>query len=241
MRPLRFVVAFALWIGGCLASGLAPAQDVPEMITDRPDVTESAEVVPFKTVQIEAGLLHVEDDEGGVKSESDGIGGVLFRIGISEPVELRFGWGGYLSQTVRQGGGNVGSDGSDDLNLGVKINLGDEDGRKPSMALIVATTLPTGGDEVSTDRFDPAVVFAGSSTFTDRLSLGYNAGLVWSSAPASGGGTTTDLDVVYSTALGIGVGRKLGTFVEVFGTVPVDSGDSTVSLDGGVTYLLRPP
>ncbi len=122
------------------------------MITDRPDVTESADVVPFKTVQLEVGLLHVEDDEGGVKSESDGIGGVLFRIGISEPVELRFGWGGYLSQTVRQGGGNVGSDGSDDLNLGVKINLGDEDGRKPSMALIVATTLPTGGDDLRTPR-----------------------------------------------------------------------------------------
>ena len=60
----------------------------PELITDRPDQTESSVVVPPGYVQIETGWSLSRDDEGGIRSETHQFPGTLFRIGAFNRMEL---------------------------------------------------------------------------------------------------------------------------------------------------------
>jgi hypothetical protein len=59
--------------------------DTPELVTDRPDQTESTEIVPKGFVQTELGL----GDADGADATFAG----LARIGLSERIELRVGLG----------------------------------------------------------------------------------------------------------------------------------------------------
>ena len=57
-----------------------------DLITDRPDQTESAVVVGDKKIQIESGILNQENSDG---EKNLSIPTNLFRYGISEKIELR--------------------------------------------------------------------------------------------------------------------------------------------------------
>ena len=78
-----------------LAALLAPvvvAQEEdtpPEMVTDRPDQTESSNIVLPGHVQFEIGYTHVEVELDGVDFVFDELPQTLARIGLSKRFELR--------------------------------------------------------------------------------------------------------------------------------------------------------
>ena len=63
------------------------------MITDRPDITESASTINPGWLQIETGFLLLQDkfvNENGINDVSIyNLASTLFRFGLSESVELR--------------------------------------------------------------------------------------------------------------------------------------------------------
>ena len=218
----------------------AAADDAADLVTDRPDQTESAVIVPPGTTQIELGWLFTRDDSGGVRTETHQVPGTLARISLAERVELRVGWSGYVTADVRFGRIEVDADGIGDADLGAKILLREEQGRTPQMALLVSTSVPVGDDELTSDRFDPQLRLAFSNTLSETVGLGYNVGLAFASEPGDDGEIHTLSSVFYTVALGFGLGDRLGAFVEVFGDFPASaSGDSAHSFDGGFTYLVR--
>jgi hypothetical protein len=73
-----------LLIGGLVFAPVVLAE-TPELVTDRPDQTESTEIVPKGFVQTELGL----GDADGADATFAG----LARIGLSERIELRVGLG----------------------------------------------------------------------------------------------------------------------------------------------------
>ena len=101
-------------------------RQAPELITDRPDKTESAVTVPPGYVQLETGWTFTREDEGGVRLGTHDVPGTLVRIGLVRWMELRIGWNGYTSEKVRVGSFQARESGIGDTELGVKIHLRSE-------------------------------------------------------------------------------------------------------------------
>jgi len=213
----------------------ASAQELSEqleLITDRPDQTESSAIVPRGYFQIETGVTY--SDEGS-ESRSLEYPGTLLRIGLSQRVELRLGIQGFISEF--EGNNTTGFGDSD---IGTKIYLMEESGWRPEMALLASLSMPTGKDGISTERMDPSFRFAFSHTLNDRVSLGYNLGAAWETEPTSSGRSTLSW-LQYTVTAGFGLSERFGAFVELFGDTPLSAdGDTELSFDGGLTFLLRP-
>lgn len=207
-----------------VAAGGANAQP-PEMVTDRPDQTESATVVPRGLFQVETGYLFTRD--GGVDAHA--APGTLFRIGLGGRTELRLGHAGLVGRPDGRGAG--------DSAIGAKVNLVPRaDDRRPEIALLGALSLPTGTPGFSSGGADAAFLAAFAHALGPRLSLGWNAGAAWESSPDQPG---RDAFLVYSLAFGVGLTDRLGVFLETFGDRRIGGAASTAAaVDAGLTLLL---
>jgi hypothetical protein len=236
-RGPRAVKKTALLLLVMLWSGSARGEDL-ELVTDRPDQTESSAVVPPGLVQIEMGWTR-EVEDGDLHARSDAMPALLGRIGVARRLELRLGHDGYTWES----GFEPEAEGLGDAGIGVKVKLWDEGpGWRPDAALIAGTTLPTGEDGFSSERADPAFRFALSHTVSERVSVGYNLGAAWASAPDEAGTIRTESSFEYTATVGFGLTERFGSFIEVFGEAPLSSGapDAGASLDGGLTFLALP-
>jgi hypothetical protein len=219
-------------------AGSAHAGD-EALITDRPDQTESSSVVARGRVQLETGVVTSHDDERGVEIDTTAVGGTLVRIGLTNRVEARVGWNGYVDTEIEMDGFEFDDSGAADTSLGSKIYLVEEAGRRPECALIVAASLPTGDDEISSNRVDPDFRFSCSNGLTERLSIGYNLGTEWETEEGDDGDRDTLSSAIYTAALGIGISERFGAYVELFGDMGLSaSGGPAHSFNGGVTWLL---
>lgn len=207
---------------GLLCGFWAMAASAKEMVTDRPDATESSSVVKPGYVQAELGWIFT-DRGGGTNTEFPQ---TLIRVGVVHRVELRLGWSGYTASDA--------ADGAGDGELGVKVYLAEEQGLFPETALLAALSIPWGDGEISSHAVDPSFRFAFSHTLSERFSLGYNLGAEWTTENDS-----TLSSFVYTTALGIGLTDSWGAFIELFGDVGLSAPTTAHSFDGGITYLLR--
>ena len=227
MREGVVGAARAVLLGTAVLTGTADANaQSPELVTDRPDQTESATAVPRGLLQIETGYLFTRD--GGVDSHA--APGTLFRIGLGGRTELRLGHAGVM--------GTEGLRGTGDSEIGAKVNLIPQaDGRRPELAFLGGLSLPTGHHGFSSGGADPSFLVAFAHELAPRLALGYNAGAAWESSPD---GPDRDAFLVYSLALGIGVTDRLAAFLEVFGDRQfADETATGVSADAGLTFLLK--
>ena len=219
------------------------AQEEPDLVTDRPDQTESAVVVPAGRVQIETGWLETESVADGLEITTTEAPGTLVRIGLAKRWELRLGWSGRVDLDVEGLGlaGGRAIDAHGDASVGFKVRLRDQNVAIPEMAILVDASLPVGDDAVTSDRVDPSVLVSMANEFNDRLALGYNLGVARESGPGGSGGVETETVVRHSCALGIGLAPRVGAFVELFGTLAASSGATdTFSADAGLTFLVRP-
>lgn len=208
------------------------ADSIPELITDRPDQTESSAVVPRGYLQLETGFTYTE---AGSRSRTLEYPGTLLRIGLTEGLELRLGTTGFIAEFEPTDTTDFG-----DSEIGAKIYLWEEQGKVPEAALLASISVPTGESGVSSERFDPAFRFSFSHNLTERVGLGYNLGAAWESVPSPSGRSTLSV-FEYTLATGFDINDRLGSFIELFGSAPLSANDDPeVSVDGGATYLLRP-
>jgi hypothetical protein len=222
-----------------LVAAPAAAQDfsgIPEPLTsDRPDFTESTNIVPPGHFQVEGGFTfsRVEDEE------AHSLGELLVRIGMGERVEARIGAGSY----DRIDTGVPGADritGFEDPFVGMKVLLTPSDPNllppgRPVAALLLSTSIPAGDDELTADEWVPEAKLALSWDLTDRVSLGSNVN--W--AYASDGDERFHRFHQFSASLtsGISLADRLGAYVEYFGfSEEVPDGSATHYLDGGFTF-----
>ena len=224
MRQYRVVRAFLFVLVAPVGTGIASAQSA-ELVTDRPDQTESATVVPRGLVQVETGYLFTRDSG----MDSYAVPGTLARIGLGGRTELRIGHAGLVGGDGRRGAG--------DSELGAKINLiARADGWRPELALLGSLSLATGDHGFSSDGVDPSFLVAFAHELLPRLSLGYNVGAAWES---SADRPNRDAFLVYSVVLGVRLTDHLSTFIELFGDRQTTGTIATsASVDGGLTWLV---
>lgn len=217
-----------------------PEATAQELVTDRPDFTESALTITPGRVQVEAGASVAEADG----SDALAVGEVLVRIGLAERWELRLAPGSYERVEPRRG---PSVDGLGDSSVGVKVTLPElarlfPRGARPDVAVIADADLPTGDDDLGEDGVRPGAILSLGWDLSPRVGLGVNLGY----RRAREGGERFDQPSA-SVAVGLAAGERLSLFGEWFavgeleaGTGPAPDTELVHHVDGGLTWLVNP-
>ena len=186
---------------GALLLSAAPltAQARAPIETDRPDFTESSATIPKGRWQLETGYSGQR-----AQGTSHSLPESLLRAGISSRVELR------LSQNLSATGGALSFE---DLTVGAKLSLGGQQGARPELALLVQTTVPTGGSRVTATTMLPSAV----------LLAGWDLGCRWSvgGGPVAGREVDNHLELAGSAVVGYTLTGGWRSYAEVFTIQPV--------------------
>jgi hypothetical protein len=183
------------------------------IITDRPDFTESAVVIPFKSLQIEGGATYAP--LGGMRSLSGPE--MLLRFGAAKKFEWRLGLPDY--HHARFGGRTL--SGFGDAYLGFKHQIGPLGG--VDLAIIGALTAPSGGSHFTSGGWDPEVAIPFSKNISQTWEIG---GQVTLAFPTESGRRLT---VVTTTlTLGRDISRQWGVFFEYAGDFPNRGGPGSL-------------
>lgn len=217
VRSVLAVMLSALMLHG--APG-ARAQ-VPELSTDRPDLTESAALVPSGLWQVESGFARerMAGESGDVRRLS--VAEMLVRVGLSEVFEARIG-GGYIHQREGASSSTSPETGLAGVMAGVKLRLGE------GFAALAHIHLPIGNTNLRLPDVAPELVLAAETPLNSWLELSGNVGGLWLQDEAG---------VFATAALGADLTEPLGAFVEGFwGTAMGET--PLLQAEGGLTYLL---
>ena len=222
-------IIYSLTFIALATAAWAQADKQPQIITDRPDQTESPFVMPRGYFQLETGAIFSHRKSNDIKFKSKVYNTTLLRYGLNDVVEVR------LIQNL-EGAKNKYSDGSEvtvgaELSptyLGAKFALAEEKGALPQIAFLAHI-----GGPVFTDQrtgFLTDFRFNFQHTLSDRFTLGYNLGGAWSD-------DFNTFQSLYTLVLGHSISSKLGAFLELYGFFP-ESSQPDHQIDGGFTYLV---
>lgn len=198
-----------------------------EIVTDRPDQTESSSAVDKGSLQIESGIL-IGFTEDNLSSKTQILAPTtLFRYGILKGFELR-----VLSQfeSIKESMFSEKTSGMSDLELGTKINLLNKENINTEIAFISHVILPTGSTNLTNDNIGINNKLSISHMLSPTLSLGYNVGYVYF---GEGKG-----DAIYSVAFGVAVTKQVGFYLEPYGSF-LEFNRHESNFDAGITYLIK--
>jgi hypothetical protein len=227
-------------VGLLLVAASLSAQDfsgLPDPLgTDRPDFTEGTSTVPVGHYQLEGGYTFTRQGE----EDSSSLGELLLRIGVGDRVEARLGIGSYTSADTGIPGASKLS-GYEDPTIGAKIRLNTDDPDLlppgwPHLAVLLATSVPVGSDELTADEWQPEAKLALGWDFTDRFSLGSTLIFAYPSDSADGERFS---QLAASLSAGFSLTDRWGAYLEGYGfNKESRDGSSTTYLDTGLSYLL---
>lgn len=202
--------------------------------SDRPDFTEASTTVGLRRVQIEMGYTYIRDSNNGTQSSAHSFPETLLRIGMfAEWFEARVAWNYGIHLNHSGIISNIFT-GGDDLYLGAKIALTEQDGWKPEMAIVPQMNVPTGHEEFTDHEVTPGVNWLYGWDVTEVVAVG---------ASTQVNRAQDDAGVFYaefaqSLTINYTLTQKLGGYTEWFAFFPAGS---VVELpqhyfDGGFTY-----
>lgn len=213
-----------------LLSGWLTAQEKADMVTDRPDQTESATVISVKGLQIESGFSFERYDSNisNIMYNS-----TLLRYGLLEKLELRLGLG-YLGTHVSLDGGSFNESGFAPVTVGAKYKLREEGDGLPKLALLTTLTIPnTGASLFESEYFGADFRINGEYSLNEAMSFGANLGVAWSGAEYGNNAVG-----IYTAVIGMSLSEKLGAFAELYGFLPKE-GKNDHRWDAGLTYAVN--
>lgn len=205
-----------------------------QIVTDRPDATEASRVVPKGAFQIETGGFYQTFEDEGITTDSYTFNTTLLRYGLLENFELRLGWDFVEERTkVESTGMEMIASGMSPLLAGMKVQIADEDGWIPELALIGHVFLPfTAGSDFRPETTGADFRFSGSYTIDEASGFGYNVGAQW-------GDDSPEIAYIYTMVYGRSITHNTGFYVELYGDFPEDSKANHL-WDAGVTWLPIP-
>jgi len=194
-----------------------------QIVTDRPDQTESSSTVGIGNLQIESGIL-----VGYTGNEITSVRQILLptnllRYGLTQEIELRL-----LSQFETYKIGDTSIQGISDLEIGTKIQILQDENKNTEIAFLSHLIVPTGTLELTGDTFGTINKLSISHQLGNSLAFGYNLGYNYFGENSG--------DFTYSLALGTSVNEKVSIYIEPYGEV-VDFKEFVLNFDAGITYL----
>jgi hypothetical protein len=214
--------------------------------TDRPDFTESPNVVLKGALQIETGFILENNKEsvGGIGGPSTltqrnlTVNTSLFRFGLTDKVELRLYTAVNSNQLLVESGlvipdTTIKTSGFQTSFIGFKTNLYKSD--KMSIGFLGHLYIPelASGDfmKANGQKIAPEFLIPLTYDITDRFGIAVQYGLSWD-------GVTPNPTTSYTLALGYSITDKLSAYIEPYGFL-TNNGDEFYLINGGFTYLIN--
>jgi hypothetical protein len=193
--------------------------------TDRPDQTESAVTVPRHYFQAEFGF----SKENTFFNDYDlSYPSFLFRYGFNK-LELRL-ESSFHSAYHQLIPNPEWTSGVDPITLAIKKELFEEKGIRPKTSFLFGLTFPTIASKNLKGKFiAPSFRLAMQNSLTNKISLGYNAGIEWD------GFSKTPI-WIYTISNGFDLG-KWYAYIELFGFYP-NGEQASHNADIGVAYFI---
>ena len=211
------------------------ASSVYAIDTDRPEATESSSIVGPGVVQLESGIRYSERDAAAGNVDRLSLVDSVARYGLSETVELRLDWDGFISQELS---GQRTDNGISDVALGAKVFLHSETRQFGETALLGQLNLPVGDEEFSSDSVDPSVILAMSHSLVNDFRLGYSVGVGFDTVKNKRGKENTDSSLLFGIQLERTYTDRVGGYVEIAGARGLSADADPVALGLGSHYLL---
>ena len=196
-----------------------------QIVTDRPDQTESSSVVYQGSLQLESGVLIGYEGENQEGTRQISLPTNLFRYGITRWLELRI-----FNQFEMLKMGDRKDEGISDMEIGTKIQLIKSENRIIEMAFLSHLIVPTGSNNLTSDVYGSSNKLCLSHEINNNVGIGYNVGYNYFGDENG--------DFTYSVALGIGVNGKVAIYVEPYGEI-INMNDFISNFDTGFTYLVK--
>lgn len=202
------------------------------LVTDRPDVTESASTIAPGFIQVETGGFYESFEKDNIKYETYTYNTTLVRLGLLDNLELRIGSNFTEGRTSINGTTlNDVTSGFSPLLLGTKIAISEEDGWKPQVAFLGHLYLPfAAGNDYKPETTGVDFIFAFAHTLCEKSSLSYNLGARWEDG-------SPEASYLYSLSYGYSISNKFGTYLELYGSLP-ENNKADHLWDAGITYLI---
>lgn len=216
----------------------AHAEDEEPMDTDRPDFSESSQVVGPDHWQVEAGVTTDRFHANGIAVRTV-VTPVLLRIGMTATTELRIETDGYTRVHTTDAAGLDGHDaGFSDTALGIKWHALDNEGAQPSVAWLLHVEAPSGSAAVRGKGFRPSLRAVAEWELPDGWSAGAMPGVFVGSDDTGRRYTATLL----ALTLGKSFDPRWRGFLEFAGQqfAPARDGGNFVTLDTGIVWLATP-
>ncbi len=211
------------------------SQDLDDIVTDRPDQTESALTIPKGFIQAELGasieqVEVIQTPLGSLSIHDHCYPSLLVRYGISNNVELRLAIE-YLQTKYNNIEYDIDTEnGFSPISLGTKISLFGEKGARPETAFLFHIAIPFSGNRTFQSRYVGGDFrFSMSHELSERFALSYNLGGEWSGEDPRATG-------IYTLSLGVSLMNRLSMYAESYGFLTQDQTPDH-RLDGGFTYL----
>lgn len=197
-----------------------------EIITDRPDQTESSSTILKGNLQIESGVLLEFIGEDILSTERNLLAPTtLIRYGFLDFAEIRI-----VTQIENVKNTSINVTGISDLEIGTKLQLLKKEQSLLELALLCHVIIPTGSKEITFNTTGFINKICVSHKSNTNINIGYNLGYNYF---GSGQG-----DLTYSFVLGLRINNKASVYFEPYGEV-IDFEDNLININSGVTYLLK--
>lgn len=205
--------------------------------SDRPDFTEASTTVGLRRLQIEMGYTYIRDNSAAAETSAHSYPETLYRIGLfAEWLEARIGWN-YGTNLTRENIVSSVFDGGEDLYIGAKLALTEQDGWRPEMAVILQTNLPTGHTDVTSGEVEPGMNWLYGWDVTEVVAIGGSTQVNRAQDEAD----VFFAEFAQSMTINYALGDKLGGYTEWFAFFPAGSATDLPQqyFDGGFVYRVN--
>ncbi len=185
-----------------------------QITTDRPDQTESADVLSSGQIQVESGIL-IENSQSNINT--------LFRIGIIDGIEIRINSNYLINDELSF----MKKSSFSDFEVGAKFRIFDKTSNNTKVAFLSHLSIPTAIEVFSNNVYGILSRLNVSHDLNDESQIGYNLGY--------NKFKKMDGQFIYTIVYGRSL-DSFGIFFEIFGDDSKNS--SNINFDSGITYLL---
>ncbi len=209
-----------------------PRDQMRELSTDRPDLTESPYTVDAGHWQLEMDLLHwTHDSDAGAHVDAVNVAPLNLKLGLTNITDVQVVFDSWSQEHIhgqqrftRQGWG--------DLTLRLKQNLWGNDGGTTALAVMPFVTLPLHASELGRDDAEAGIILPFGINLPHDLSLGLMTEWDWINDDTGGHRHAW----FNSITLGFPITKHVGGYLEWATTVCSDNDPWQATVDAGLTF-----
>lgn len=220
---------FCLFCANVCAQHTHIVGDSVEFIVDRPGIADLPYTVKPHQYQIEMGFERIDR-----KDYSRWLApAFLFRTGISDKAEIRFGVKYIMQDSLRDLAEPFNwNSGFAPFSLGFKTKMVQENGIIPEIALLTDILIPFTKSEYRAKYSGHDIFLLMNNTLNKKWNLNTNLGAIWENV-------SNEAIWLYAFCFDYQPTHKLGFFFEQYSYFP-DESPMEIGFDVGITYLINP-